>query len=651
MSNRDYKCLLAGRLALRKEIEEPGRLPAFINANNCVQFLIRPLSDVPDRLLHVAFFTCWGSELERWAEFHDDPSADSTHRLTYLEQFLKDRILLFQPTERIDSTSNESHYCAKLKALLDAPSGINPESRLIPILNLNSMTSEEFEDAIKRRREIGPVRDFGKDMPITDPMMVVLDWYQNPLVYHGFEGMNPTRTELWRFAGEQIKKTALDPEELEGFVLPYRNIVFIEADAYFQLLLPKVERDFISLQIASRNGHASLETRVSPETPPMVIPDRLAQRGEGSLQEEEFLSYLKQRAHNQGLFYDEVDLINFHTAMKSGGLVLLSGMSGTGKSRLTSLYGDALGLSPQQHLMVSVQPTWTDDSDLLGFLDLSHNVYRPADTGVVDFLLTAERNPDQLFLLTFDEMNLARVEHYFAQFLSVLELDLDKRYLRLYSDQAQGCIYNSCQYPSRIHIGRNVLFVGTVNIDESTYRFSDKVLDRAQVIRLGTVPFHLLQMQPEVNAKLPTPPPVTFELYRNWQRGEERIQLTREELEFLHAVHEKLQGVNLQLGVGYRTLRQIDAYIQNIPCRVNGEPLLDRSQAFDRQVCQKVLTKLRGPREQLEALVGRVDREGTVVDSVLLQLMDAYAKVSDFTLSRREVAQKAKELLYYGYTA
>ena len=100
----------------------------------------------------------------------------------------------------------------------------------------------------------------------------------------------------------------------------------------------------------------------------MVIPDRLAQRGEGSLQEEEFLSYLKQRAHNQGLFYDEVDLINFHTAMKSGGLVLLSGMSGTGKSRLTSLYGDALGLSPQQHLMVSVQPTWTDDSDLLGFL-------------------------------------------------------------------------------------------------------------------------------------------------------------------------------------------------------------------------------------------------------------------------------------------
>ena len=210
MSNRDYKCLLAGRLALRKEIEEPGRLPAFINANNCVQFLIRPLSDVPDRLLHVAFFTCWGSELERWAEFHDDPSADSTHRLTYLEQFLKDRILLFQPTERIDSTSNESHYCAKLKALLDAPSGINPESRLIPILNLNSMTSEEFEDAIKRRREIGPVRDFGKDMPITDPMMVVLDWYQNPLVYHGFEGMNPTRTEFWRFTGEQIKKTALD---------------------------------------------------------------------------------------------------------------------------------------------------------------------------------------------------------------------------------------------------------------------------------------------------------------------------------------------------------------------------------------------------------------------------------------------------------
>lgn len=92
-------------------------------------------------------------------------------------------------------------------------------------------------------------------------------------------------------------------------------------------------------------------------------------------------------------------------------------------------------------------------------------------------------------MVVFDEMNLARVEHYFSQFLSVLEMKPDSRKIKLYNKELESRMYNNEKYPSSITIKSNVLFVGTVNTDESTYQFSDKVLDRANVINLKMIPF------------------------------------------------------------------------------------------------------------------------------------------------------------------
>ena len=136
-------------------------------------------------------------------------------------------------------------------------------------------------------------------------------------------------------------------------------------------------------------------------------------------------------------------------------------------------------------LFIPVRPSWNDDADLIGFYDAIHKIYRPAETGLVDLLIEAslEDNKDKLYLICFDEMNLARVEHYFSQFLSILELSED-RYLTLYSEKLAPEVYNRHEYSPRVPIGNNVFFVGTVNIDESSFQFSDKVLDRANVIRL-----------------------------------------------------------------------------------------------------------------------------------------------------------------------
>lgn len=143
--------------------------------------------------------------------------------------------------------------------------------------------------------------------------------------------------------------------------------------------------------------------------------------------EDEFLNRFSALASSKGLLYAEKDLINFHISVKSSRLTILSGMSGTGKSRLVRLYGEAMGLPDDRIAVVPVRPSWMDDGDILGYADMKNMIYRPADTGLAELLLDAERHPEEMYIVCFDEMNLARAEHYFAQFISVLE----KRRIRL----------------------------------------------------------------------------------------------------------------------------------------------------------------------------------------------------------------------------
>lgn len=198
------------------------------------------------------------------------------------------------------------------------------------------------------------------------------------------------------------------------------------------------------------------------------------------------------------------------------------------------------------------------------------------------------------------------------------------------------------------------MFVGTVNVDESTYAFSDKVLDRAQVIRPRVLPFSDLRVHLEQRVeRVGGGEDVTYSFsdYKRWQRTNSELGLTTAELDFLERVHKEFQRVDQQLGIGYRTLRQIDIYLQNIPVDEEDQQVVERSIAFDWQVVQKVLTKLRGPRELLEPLVGTVDGAGEVVGSSLVKLMDDNERLSSFTASRAVVEQKARELSSYGYAS
>jgi 5-methylcytosine-specific restriction endonuclease McrBC GTP-binding regulatory subunit McrB len=335
--------------------------------------------------------------------------------------------------------------------------------------------------------------------------------------------------------------------------------------------------------------------------------------------------------------------------MKSSTLVILAGMSGTGKSRLVEVYARALGLSEDDQLrIIPVRPSWTDDADLIGYVDSIHNVYRPGDSGLIDILRNAahEQNRDKLYIVVFDEMNLARVEHYFSQFLSVLEMPQYRRKLQLYNDALTSRLYNHSEFPSEVSIGDNVLFVGTVNLDESTYHFSDKVLDRANVLSLEVLPFRMLK---GLNEKPQKPregkSPWTMKEFRQFKNSTDTVLLTDRELEFFERLHLLLESVRGQ-GIGHRIVRQIDTYLKNLPNR----PALPRQVAFDLQIVQRILTKLRGPEEQLKPLIGSYqEEEAQPVNSRLISLLDEYADLSDFAETRKVIRQKAKELKLNGY--
>lgn len=368
--------------------------------------------------------------------------------------------------------------------------------------------------------------------------------------------------------------------------------------------------------------------------------EEITSEEQDTLKEADFLERLSETADRSGFLYDKDDLINFHISLKSSRLTILAGMSGTGKSGLVRLYGRALGLPESRVRFLAVRPSWMDDGDILGYVDMKNMVYRSADTGLAELLIDAAAHPDEMFLICFDEMNLARAEHYFAQFISVLEKE-ENPVIRLYNPSLRAKLYNGDAYPAEIPIGRNVLFTGTVNVDESTYHFSDKILDRANVITLHQGRFHdLLSLGKKEKTEWPEMPASLFESFC----VHEGLGLKEEELDLLDALNDAFHKSGIQCGIGFRIACQMGRYLENIPQGLS----FTREEGLDAQVVQRILTKLRGSAQQLAALVSTSDK-GELTGS-LPEVLERFSRLSSFTAARKVLAEKARELKLYDYT-
>lgn len=176
-----------------------------------------------------------------------------------------------------------------------------------------------------------------------------------------------------------------------------------------------------------------------------------------------------------GLAYSNMLITRFNSSLLTKPFVILTGLSGSGKTKLAQAFVQWICQDESQYRIIPVGADWTNREPLLGYPNaLKPEEYVKPDSGVLDLIIQANNQPDLPHFLILDEMNLSHVERYFADFLSVME---SKEEIPLY---AEGTVENGV--PAKLKVPSNLFIIGTVNIDETTNMFSPKVLDRANTI-------------------------------------------------------------------------------------------------------------------------------------------------------------------------
>ncbi|MCR5113051.1 MAG: AAA family ATPase [Acholeplasmatales bacterium] len=193
---------------------------------------------------------------------------------------------------------------------------------------------------------------------------------------------------------------------------------------------------------------------------------------------EEFCeSFRGYAAVNLNLYYSIDDIRRFIASLAVSHILILQGMSGTGKTSLAYAFGRFLS---NEALIVPVQPMWKERSDLIGYYNEFTRKFN--ETPFLEKMYEANYKND-IFITVLDEMNIARIEYYFAEFLSLLEIPNENgRYLDVISasDKTDPKKLKNGQ----IKLPKNMWFIGTANNDDSTFAVSDKVYDRAMVLNL-----------------------------------------------------------------------------------------------------------------------------------------------------------------------
>jgi hypothetical protein len=177
------------------------------------------------------------------------------------------------------------------------------------------------------------------------------------------------------------------------------------------------------------------------------------------------------------LYYTIEDIRKFITSLGVSKLMILQGMSGTGKTSIAVAFGHFISVPS---VVVPIQPMWKERSDLIGYYNEFTGKFN--ETIILQKIYEADYS-DKMFIIILDEMNIARVEYYFSEFLSLLELpSTSHRSLVVAAAGAPGDPRKMKR--GNIHLPDNIWFLGTANNDDSTFAISDKVYDRAMVMNL-----------------------------------------------------------------------------------------------------------------------------------------------------------------------
>ena len=287
---------------------------------------------------------------------------------------------------------------------------------------------------------------------------------------------------------------------------------------------------------------------------------------------EDFRAYAASVHH---LYYSVEDVRKFVANLTVSHIMILQGMSGTGKTSLAYAFGNYVKNDP---VIVPVQPMWKERTDLIGYYNEFTKKFN--ETPFLKKLYEANYKND-IYITILDEMNIARIEYYFAEFLSLLEIpNPDGRWLEVVSDMWKND-------PKKLENGmlklpKNMWFIGTANNDDSTFSVSDKVYDRAMVMNLDK---KALSFDAEYNDK----GHVSFDDFeRMASDARNNYKLSDLGYESIKKLDEYLQE-HFFISFGNRIMKQINAYIPAFIACGGSEAM-----ALDDIIAKKIIRKLEG---------------------------------------------------------
>lgn len=370
---------------------------------------------------------------------------------------------------------------------------------------------------------------------------------------------------------------------------------------------------------------------------------------------------------------------SYITAIKTKPFLLLAGISGTGKSRIVRELARACwdegseefkAQKPKNFEMIQVKPNWHDSSELIGYVSRI-NGERYVVGPFLRFLVKAIQNPQTPHFLCLDEMNLAPVEQYFAEYLSVIEsrkvnadgvvvtdpivdveqTDAYKSLIdQLFTDDEERKAYLTEEKGKRLSLPANLIVIGTVNMDETTFSFSRKVLDRAMTIEMNEVDLDAgLTERYEHIGRLGYE-----ELIGTAVEGVDVYSDNREvcdkALNYLRVVNAVLEGTPFK--VAYRTRNEFLLYVvNNLPYNKDeeGNELPDGyvvARALDEVTNMKILSRIEG--DDTKVTDSLLDNLKQIITEELANISDGFPIEKSVSLKKLD---EMKQRLSSGYTS
>jgi hypothetical protein len=391
--------------------------------------------------------------------------------------------------------------------------------------------------------------------------------------------------------------------------LDAENRALVQKAAIFEGAANEAEAELTRLRAAYERPAEVAARRKEIEIPHITVK-KVKEPKKADLDEMTWLTQIGDACDSYGLHFNPRILKAFHAALKTAEwspLTILAGVSGTGKSELPRLYSHFGGIVFEP---ISVQPTWDSQESMLGFFNSIDNKFDAQP--LLRFLAQSQKQwlakskdgegypglSTAVCLVLLDEMNLAHPELYFAEFLSKLEL---RRGMKRGDVPVLPVKIGAGMPPYELPLGRNVLWTGTMNQDETTKSLSDKVIDRSIIIHFPRPTELKRRLKLEALDETNRGTALHLRSWQSWlaqssQFSEEDVKPFKSFIETINAALEVAGRA-----IGHRIWQSVEYYMANYPDvraaqQTSDKGLLARAMhtAFEDQLVQKVMPKLRG---------------------------------------------------------